>query len=146
MLCLKKVRIFYVFSANIGKMFCPLMFIRLWSDYFNSFSLVANFVACRIHWQIVWTQIKMYSLIYNQIVWDFDVISESLFFEKVNFLIIKYPQVPKQHARFNCIFTSLGHFWSAASWFERWLNINLFVCLLYVPSQQLWSLRDGQFT
>ena len=22
----------------------------------------------------------------------------------------------------------------------------LFVCLLYVPSQQLWSLRDGQFT
>ena len=23
---------------------------------------------------------------------------------------------------------------------------NLFVLLLYVPSQQLWSLRDGQFT
>ena len=22
----------------------------------------------------------------------------------------------------------------------------LFVCLLYVPSQQLWSLLDGQFT
>ena len=22
----------------------------------------------------------------------------------------------------------------------------LFVCLLYIPSQQLWSLRDGQFT
>ena len=26
-------------------------------------------------------------------------------------------------------------------------DIGLFVCLLlYVPSQQLWSLRDGQFT
>ena len=24
--------------------------------------------------------------------------------------------------------------------------ISLFVCLLYVPCQQLWSLRDGQFT
>ena len=28
-------------------------------------------------------------------------------------------------------------------WFRR---ICLFVLLLYVPSQQLWSLRDGQFT
>ena len=26
------------------------------------------------------------------------------------------------------------------------LFVCLFVCLLYVPSQQLWSLRDGQFT
>ena len=29
------------------------------------------------------------------------------------------------------------------------VNVNsddLFVLLLYVPSQQLWSLRDGQFT
>ena len=26
------------------------------------------------------------------------------------------------------------------------LFIFLFVSLLYVPSQQLWSLRDGQFT
>ena len=25
-------------------------------------------------------------------------------------------------------------------------NVCLFVLLLYVPSQQLWSLRDGQFT
>ena len=25
-------------------------------------------------------------------------------------------------------------------------KVCLFVCLLYVPSQQLWSLRDGQFT
>ena len=26
------------------------------------------------------------------------------------------------------------------------LFVCLFVLLLYVPSQQLWSLRDGQFT
>ena len=26
------------------------------------------------------------------------------------------------------------------------LGVCLFVLLLYVPSQQLWSLRDGQFT
>ena len=25
-------------------------------------------------------------------------------------------------------------------------SISLFVLLLYVPSEQLWSLRDGQFT
>ena len=32
----------------------------------------------------------------------------------------------------------------AATKFE--VAICLFVLLLYVPSQQLWSLRDGQFT
>ena len=29
---------------------------------------------------------------------------------------------------------------------KPWSVLHLFVCLLYVPSQQLWSLRDGQFT
>ena len=29
---------------------------------------------------------------------------------------------------------------------EWWSFVCLFVLLLYVPSQQLWSLRDGQFT
>ena len=30
---------------------------------------------------------------------------------------------------------------------KRGDNVCLFVCLLlYIPSQQLWSLRDGQFT
>ena len=29
---------------------------------------------------------------------------------------------------------------------KRTLGLYLFVLLLYVPSQQLWSLRDGQFT
>ena len=29
---------------------------------------------------------------------------------------------------------------------ENHSYVALFVCLLYVPSQQLWSLRDGQFT
>ena len=28
----------------------------------------------------------------------------------------------------------------------KFLFVCLFVCLLYVPCQQLWSLRDGQFT
>ena len=29
---------------------------------------------------------------------------------------------------------------------DRLLSLFSFVLLLYVPSQQLWSLRDGQFT
>ena len=31
-------------------------------------------------------------------------------------------------------------------YFKFCLFVCLFVLLLYVPSQQLWSLRDGQFT
>ena len=30
--------------------------------------------------------------------------------------------------------------------FGYWIGIVLFVLLLYVPSQQLWSWRDVQFT
>ena len=30
--------------------------------------------------------------------------------------------------------------------FEQHYDVCLFDLVLYVPSQQLWSLRDGQFT
>ena len=32
------------------------------------------------------------------------------------------------------------------SWMSKVLLFTFLVLLLYVPSQQLWSLRDGQFT
>ena len=41
---------------------------------------------------------------------------------------------------FNCTVTITGGWWNFHIYFC------LFVLLLYVPSQQLWSLQDGQFT
>ena len=34
----------------------------------------------------------------------------------------------------------------SCSFYRHHVSMILFVLLLYVPSQQLWSLRDGQFT
>ena len=43
----------------------------------------------------------------------------------------------------------IGAVCSGSTLFASILNLSVlfcFVLLLYVPSQQLWSLRDGQFT
>ena len=46
--------------------------------------------------------------------------------------------------------TSVNIMWiSLKAYFDKFENIgpvHLFVLLLYVPSQQLWSLQDSQFT
>ena len=40
----------------------------------------------------------------------------------------------------------LSNEYYSLDWHQSTKFVCLFVLLLYVPSQQLWSLRDGQFT
>ena len=61
-----------------------------------------------------------------------------------NFVNVKVAKL--RRAAFVCLFdfilcVSVNNFSGLSGQF-----VCLFVLLLYVPSQQLWSLRDGQFT